>query len=85
MIGEATIRSDGATEQADNVAWSKGLTHSDDGAGTQKTEPMVLLKAMPRSYPPEFDQEFMRWVPLVIPPMGFFTVLITGIMWTLVG
>ena len=72
-------------ERAAIVARSKGLTLAEDNAGIQTTEPLVLPQAMSESYPPQFDQEFMRWMPLVVPLMGFFTALITGVMWTLVG
>lgn len=35
------------------------------------------------SYPPAFDRDTIRWMPLVIPLLGFFTAVLTGLMWTL--
>jgi hypothetical protein len=40
-------------------------------------------KPTSESYPPAFDRETMRWMPLVIPLLGFFTAVLTGLMWTL--
>lgn len=34
-------------------------------------------------HPPAFDRDTMRWMPLVIPLLGFFTAVLTGLMWTL--
>lgn len=40
-------------------------------------------KPASESYPPAFDRDTMRWMPLVIPLLGFFTAVLTGLMWTL--
>lgn len=39
-------------------------------------------KPTSESYPPAFDRDTMRWMPLVIPLLGFFTAVLTGLMWT---
>lgn len=42
-------------------------------------------KANLEPYPQAFDRDTMRWMPLIVPLLGFFTAVLTGLMWMVVG
>ena len=48
-----------------------------------KTSPVALSQDMAILYPPAFDLDVVRWVPVIIPLLGVCMVLLTGAMWTL--
>jgi hypothetical protein len=64
-------RLDGAAGKA--VALRSGLTASEGNA--EASTPISL------TYPAAFDRDTMRWMPLVIPLLGCFTAVLTGLMW----
>jgi hypothetical protein len=68
-------RVDGAAGKA--VTLRSGLTASEGNA--EASTPIS------QPYPPAFDRDTMRWMPLVIPLLGFSTVVLTGLMWMVVG
>lgn len=68
-------RPDGAAGKA--VTLGSGLAPPEDNV--QAPGPIS------QPYPPAFDRDTMRWMPLVIPLLGFFTVVLTGLMWMVVG
>lgn len=51
----------------------------------QITPPVATSQVSETGYPPAFDPEVMRWVPLVVPLLGGCMVLLTGLMWSVVG
>lgn len=79
------LRSDGDADRDDVVALRKGPRLFDDHAEPQELAPGELAQVMADPYPPAFDGGVMRWVPVVVPLMGVFLVLLTGLMWTVVG
>lgn len=54
-----------------------------DIAETPKSASAEPPQAASDGYPSAFDQDVMRWVPVVIPLLGVAMVLLTGLMWTM--
>ena len=54
-------------------------------AATPRPAPVELSQATASSYQPAFAADVMRWVPVVVPLLGVFMVLLTGAMWSVVG
>lgn len=54
-------------------------------AESQRTAPVTLSPASETLYPPAFDRDVIRWIPVVVPLLGGFMVLLTGLMWSVVG
>ena len=83
--GAASGRPDGAAGVANVVALGKGLARSGNIAESPKTAPVALPQAMSGPYPPAFDRDVMRWMPVIVPLLGVSTALLTGLMWMVVG
>lgn len=75
----ASYRGDGAPDGAEVVGLEIFLKPEKIHASTH------VPAATVQPYPPAFDRDVMRWIPVIVPLLGVAMVLLTGAMWTVVG
>lgn len=56
-----------------------------EGAVSIAEAPNSVPPAMAQEYPLAVDPDLIRWIPVYVPLMGLLLVLLTGVMWAVVG
>ncbi len=56
-------------------------THSARSVPSLTEAPTAVAPALAQAYPPAFDRDFIRVIPVLVPLLGVMMVLLTGLMW----
>lgn len=67
------------------AASANGLERPAHLAKSEKVAPVTLPPAMAGPYPPAFEKDVVRWMPVFVPLLGLGIALLTGLMWMVVG
>lgn len=66
---------DGAADKVVGLGFAPALSDGNADA----------LGPLSQVYPPAFDRDTMRWIPLIVPLLGFFIAVLTGLMWMVIA